>query len=150
MFSFLYEYQYFYRTGLYIWLARRVCYKKYERLTLREVVLWCPLRCQNKNDIPFVFTSSCSCLTYVICFCLRIVVSNTYCVVFLFWFSSSCVRYIASFTGLSIFGSLFGNLLRLFKTKWDDFNFAIINVSHCNSNIPTALAYWINILQLIR
>jgi hypothetical protein len=30
-----------------------------------------------------------SCLVYVICVCLRIVVSNTYCVVFLFCFSSS-------------------------------------------------------------
>ena len=37
-------------------------------------------------EFRFVFTSSClwegSCLIYVICVCLRIVVSNTYCVVF--------------------------------------------------------------------
>ena len=43
--------------------------------------------------VQFVFTSSClyegSRLIYVICVCLRIVVSNTYCVVFLFCFSSS-------------------------------------------------------------
>ena len=42
-----------------------------------------------------LFTSSClwegSCLIYVICDCLRIVVSNTYCGVFLFCLSSSCV-----------------------------------------------------------
>ena len=42
----------------------------------------------------FFFTSSClqevSCLTCVICVCLRTVVSNTYCVVFLFCFCSSC------------------------------------------------------------
>ena len=44
-----------------------------------------------------------TCLIYVICVCLRIVVSNTYCVVFLFCFSSSCVPYVASFSGLSIF-----------------------------------------------
>ena len=31
--------------------------------------------------------------SYVICVCLRIVVSNTYCVVFLFCLSSSCVPY---------------------------------------------------------
>jgi hypothetical protein len=31
------------------------------------------------------------CLVYVICVCLRMVVSNTYCVVFLLCFSSSCV-----------------------------------------------------------
>jgi hypothetical protein len=33
----------------------------------------------------------------VICVCLRIVMFNTYCVVFLFCFSSSCVPYVASF-----------------------------------------------------
>jgi hypothetical protein len=31
------------------------------------------------------------------------VVSNTYCVVFLFCLSSSCVPYVVSFSGLSIF-----------------------------------------------
>ena len=39
-------------------------------------------------------------LIYFICVCLRIVVSNTYCVVFLLCFSSSCVPYVASFSGL--------------------------------------------------
>ena len=42
-----------------------------------------------KNYVRFVFTSSClqnACLIYVICFCLCIVVSNTYCVVFFFVF----------------------------------------------------------------
>jgi hypothetical protein len=33
--------------------------------------------------------------------CLRIVVSNTYCVLFLLCFSSSCGPYVASFSGLS-------------------------------------------------
>ena len=37
------------------------------------------------------------------CVCLRIVVSNTYYVVFLFCFSSSCVPYVASLVGLPIF-----------------------------------------------
>jgi hypothetical protein len=78
------------------------------------------------------------------------VVSNTYCVVFCFDFLSSCVRYIASFTGLSIFCPLFGNLLRLFKSKRDDFNVAIINVSHLDSNIPIVISYGVNIVQLIR
>jgi hypothetical protein len=72
------------------------------------------------------------------------------CFLFLFSFSSSCVRYFASFTGLSIVGSLFGNLLRLSKTKRDDFYFAIINVSHLEINIPIALAYGVNIVQLVR
>jgi hypothetical protein len=39
-------------------------------------VLWCPLRFPHTNVI------------YVICVCLRVAVSNTYCVVF-FWFSLS-------------------------------------------------------------
>jgi hypothetical protein len=49
----------------------------------------------NIVHVRFVFTSSClwegSCLIYIICVCLRIVVSNTYCVEFLFCLSSSCV-----------------------------------------------------------
>ena len=40
---------------------------------------------------------------YVICVCLRIVVSKTYCVVVLLSFSSYCVLYVSSFSGLSIF-----------------------------------------------
>ena len=77
-------------------------------------------------------------------------VSNTYGVVFLFSFYSSCVRYVARFTELFIVGSLFVNIILLYKKKRDDFNFAIINVSHLDSNIPNALAYGINIVQLIR
>jgi hypothetical protein len=49
----------------------------------------------NIVHVRFVFTSSClwegSYLIYIICVCLRIVVSNTYCVEFLFCLSSSCV-----------------------------------------------------------
>jgi hypothetical protein len=37
-----------------------------------------------------------------------------------------------------------------FKSKRDDFNVAIINVSHLDSNIPIVLAYGVNIVQLIR
>ena len=44
----------------------------------------------HKNDVRFLFISSClyegSCHIYVICVCLGIVVSNTYCIVFLLWF----------------------------------------------------------------
>jgi len=43
-----------------------------------------------------------SCFIYVICVCLRIVMSNTYCVMFLFCVSLSCVPYVASFSGFSI------------------------------------------------
>ena len=80
-------------------------------------MVWCSLLFLYKNDVRFVFVwglmsylrylclfgSSLydgSCLIYVICVCLRVVMSNTYCVVFLFCLSSSCVF---SFSGLSIF-----------------------------------------------
>ena len=43
-----------------------------------------------------------ACLIYVIYDCLRKLVSNTYCVVFLLCFSLSCVPYVASFSGLSV------------------------------------------------
>ena len=72
-------------------------------------LLRCLLQIPHKNDVWFVFTSSClqvhSCLIYVICVCLCIVVSNTYCVVFLLCFSLSCVPYLASFFAWSIFSS---------------------------------------------
>ena len=70
-------------------------------------LLRCPLRFPNGNNVRFVLTSSGlyedSCLMYVICVCLRIVMSNIYCVVCLFCFSLSCVPYIVSFSGVSIF-----------------------------------------------
>jgi hypothetical protein len=47
---------------------------------------------------------------YVICVCLRIVVSNTYCGVLFVLFSSSCVPYVDSSSGLSIFSCPFGIL----------------------------------------
>jgi len=53
-----------------------------------------------------------SCLIYIICVCLHIVVSNTYCVVFL-----SCVPNVASFSGLSILDCPFGLLWHLFQFK---------------------------------
>jgi len=56
--------------------------------------------------VRFVFTPSCfqegACLIYIICVCLRIVVSNTCCVMFLFCFSLSCVTCVTSFYGLFI------------------------------------------------
>jgi len=60
------------------------------------------------NDVRFVFTSSCVGRTsyYIIYGCLRIVVSNTYCVVFLLCFASSCLPNVVSFSGLSFFDSV--------------------------------------------
>ena len=48
-------------------------------------VLCCWLRFPHKSNVRFVFISSC------------LVVSNTYCVVFLCCFSSFCVPYVSSF-----------------------------------------------------
>jgi len=52
-----------------------------------------------------------SCLVWVVCVCLRIVVSSTYCAVSLFYSYSSMLP----FFGLSIFDCPFGILLRLFN-----------------------------------
>ena len=46
-------------------------------------VLCCWLRFPHKSNVRFVFISSC------------LVVSNTYCVVFLFCYSSSCITYVS-------------------------------------------------------
>ena len=79
-------------------------------------VPYCDIRCDftHRNDVLFVYNSSClyegSCPIYAMCVCLCIVVSNTYCVVFLFCFSSSCISYATSFSGLSIFDCPFGIL----------------------------------------
>jgi hypothetical protein len=40
---FFYHCQYFYQTWLYIWITRRVSYKKHELLTLREHLSWLPV-----------------------------------------------------------------------------------------------------------
>ena len=54
------------------------------------------------SSLPPVVCRRTRVLFYVICVCLHIVVSNTYCVVLLFCLSSSCVPYIASFSRLFI------------------------------------------------
>jgi hypothetical protein len=46
---------------------------------------------------------------------MSIVVPNTYCIVFLFCLSSSCVPYAAGFSGLSIFDYLFQGRIQDFK-----------------------------------
>ena len=57
-------------------------------------VLWCPLRFRHKNYVRVVFTSIClyegSSLIYVSRVCLRILVSNTYCVVLFYLFFVLC------------------------------------------------------------
>ena len=52
-------------------------------------------------------------LIYLICVCFRIVVSDTYCVVFLLCLSSLCIPCFVCFSGLSIFfiaSSVFSNV----------------------------------------
>ena len=52
-----------------------------------NVLSSCPLRFPHKKDVRFVFTSSCLQMgSYRMCVCLRIVVSNTYCLCFCFVF----------------------------------------------------------------
>ena len=63
---------------------------------------------------------------YVIYLCLPVVVSNTYCVVFLFCLSSSCVTYLASVSGLFIIDCPFGILYCLFDGV---FNATFNNIS---------------------
>ena len=79
------------------------------------------------SPLPPVVLYEGSCLIYVICVCLCIVVCDTYCVVFLFCFYSSCVPYVASFSGLFIFDCpsfqcsltfIFCILMWIVKTRW--------------------------------
>ena len=62
------------------------------------------------SSLPPVVCRRVSCFIHVICACLRIAVSNTYCVVFLYYLSSSCIPYVASFSGLFNFDWRFGIL----------------------------------------
>jgi len=78
-------------------------------------IVVCPSgQTKDHKTIRFVFTSSClwagSCLIYDIRVCLRIVVSNKHCVVFLFCLSSFCIPYVVNFSGLSICDCQFGIL----------------------------------------
>ena len=65
------------------------------------------------SSLPPVVCKRAHCLTYLLfVFVCAIVVSNTYGIVFLFYFSSSCVPYVASFYGLYILiiTSVFSNV----------------------------------------
>ena len=56
--------------------------------------------CIKRSSVHFYFQYEDSCLFYIICVCLHIVVSITV-LCFSFSFSSSCVPYVARFSGLS-------------------------------------------------
>jgi hypothetical protein len=74
-----------------------VCLRSAFRVVMSVTISACSVRLYLQLFVGDVY------LIYVICVCLRIVVSNIYCVVFLFCFSSSCVPSVASFSGLSNF-----------------------------------------------
>ena len=64
------------------------------------------------SSLPPVVCRQGSCHVYVICVCLPIVVSNTYCVLYLFCFGFFfvlvlCTIYIAGFSGLYLFDCFF-------------------------------------------
>ena len=123
-FPILYHCKDYYRTWRYVWATRRVSYKKQEPLTLREPlimclyvlssVVWCLLRFLHKTMlflILYVLVGGLiSYLRYLYLLAYSVVVFYTYCLVFLLCFSSSCVPYVASFSGLSIFDGPFGIL----------------------------------------
>ena len=92
------------------------------RFLFHVMITICPLRFPN-NDVRFVFNFGSlwegSCLIYVICVCLCVVVSNTCCVVFfcngfVCLYLVSCVPNVASFSGLSILDCPFSFLKRIF------------------------------------
>ena len=82
-------------------------------LYILSSVLWRPLRFPHKNDVWFVLPPALCRKVHVLlimCVCLRIAMSNTYCVVFLFCLSLSCVSHGASFSGWFIHDYPFGIL----------------------------------------
>jgi hypothetical protein len=72
-------------------------------LVVMSVTMFAYKRCSVRLYLQLLVGGLMSYLPYLLGFFLCIVVSNTYCVVFLLCFSSSCVHYVASFSGLSIF-----------------------------------------------
>jgi hypothetical protein len=85
-------------------------------------------------------------LIYVICVCLRTVVSNTYCGVFLLCLSSFCIPYVPSFSGLSILIALRYSLMLIETTKFRfifDRCFIIFYIHKSIINIMKLNSFWI-------
>jgi hypothetical protein len=74
-------------------------------------------------------------LIYFICVCLRIVVFNTYCVLFLFCFSSSCVPYVYSSHRCALF-------VYLFLPLWHCLSFCPFSFGHCVV-CPSIYGFWL-------
>jgi hypothetical protein len=107
-------------------------------------VLWCTLlfphkRCLVRLCLQLFVGGIMSCLR-LFCICLCVVVSGSCCVVFLFCFSSSCLPYVASLSGLPIFDCPFGvpwhllfNILVTYTVNHEhnvNFNFACLWVEN--------------------
>ena len=95
-------------------------------------VLWCSLWFPLINDVRFFISSGClyegSCLIYVICVCLCIMVTNTFSVVFSLCFSSSSWTFVVRFSGLSIFNSSAPH-------KWNSLGSLLIYMRYCPCGI---------------
>ena len=83
--------------------AHRSCCSIFRFLySVLKIVVYPSGQTKDHKTIRFVFTSSClsagSYLIYVICVCLRIVVSNTHCVVFCF----VCLRFVYPMLPISL------------------------------------------------
>ena len=89
-----------------------------------------------------------SCLIYLISVCLGIVLPNTYCVVLLFCLSSSCVRFVCSFSRLSILisPSVFSNVyFHCFGDRSRD----VYGIEKQYCNLNKQLQKWFNYVYLL-
>jgi hypothetical protein len=66
-----------------------------------------------------------------------VILSNTYCVVFLFCFSSSCLPYVDSFSGLSFFDCPFGIPQRLLNNTFSPTQNQMLRKGKGQINIPS-------------
>jgi hypothetical protein len=98
-------------------------------------VLWCPLRFPHKNDVWFVFTSSCLqeglCLIYVICVCLCLVVSNMQC------FADHCLSFFFSLGHCIFCPSIYGFWLPLWYLRFtvSDYLFGILDLRFLTTSL---------------
>jgi hypothetical protein len=130
-------------------------------LYVLSFVLWYPLQFPHRNDVRIVFTSSClwegSCLIYVICICLGIVVSNTYNRHIALCFCFLCLRLVYPMLSVSLtfiwHGSLQKKICRILH--FDSCFFAIIGIRekkmqirHMRKKLTSSIKYWILILLI--
>ena len=92
---------------LFYYVSVRSEFRVVMHVTISVLFYYVSVRSEFRIVIPVTISANClqqgSFLINIIRVCLRIVVSNTYCVVFLFCFSSHCVSYVASLSVLPTF-----------------------------------------------